>query len=175
MRVSPRAPASRPGESGQRTRKSGRGVPADRRTGIGAIEFFRAFEIDCVQLLNAGESPLTDEVRYRLLRYLDEHPNSSQRELARELDVSLGKVNYCLRALIKKGWLKMRNFRRSRHKLTYAYMLTPKGIEAKVTITASFLRRKIAEYETLFAEIERLRREVAENNPADEQPEAPTL
>lgn len=118
---------------------------------------------------------LPDEVRYRLLQYLHEHPNSSQRELAQALHVSLGKVNYCLRALIEKGWLKMRNFRKSKNKLSYAYILTPRGIEAKVSITASFLRRKIAEYETLSAEIERLRREVADNNPSDELPEIRNL
>jgi EPS-associated MarR family transcriptional regulator len=115
---------------------------------------------------------LSDEVRYRLLQYLHEHPNSSQRDLARALEVSLGKVNYCLRALIKKGLLKMQNFRRSRNKLAYAYLLTPKGIEAKVTVTASFLRRKVLEYEALSAEIERLRREVAADSPADEPSDA---
>jgi EPS-associated MarR family transcriptional regulator len=106
--------------------------------------------------------PITDEVRYRLLRYLDEHPHASQRELARELGVSVGKVNYCLRALIEKGWVKMRNFRKSRNKLTtYAYILTPKGIEEKASVTSAFLRRKVAEYEMLSAEIERLSRELA--------------
>jgi MarR family transcriptional regulator, temperature-dependent positive regulator of motility len=105
--------------------------------------------------------PITEEVRYRLLRYLDEHPHASQRELARELGVSVGKVNYCLRALIERGWVKMRNFRRSKSKLTYAYILTPKGLEEKVTVTSTFLRRKIAEYEMLSAEIERLSREIA--------------
>ena len=104
---------------------------------------------------------LTDEVRYRLLLYLEQHPEASQRELARELGVSVGKINYCMRALVERGWVKMRNFRKSTHKLSYAYILTPKGIEEKVRVTSSFLRRKIAEYEALSAEIERLSRQVA--------------
>jgi len=106
--------------------------------------------------------PVPDEIRYRLLRYLDQHPEASQRELARELGVSVGKVNYCLRALIEKGWVKMRNFKRAANKFSYAYILTPKGIEEKVSVTARFLRRKIAEYNALSAEIDRLTEEVGE-------------
>ncbi|HXH41216.1 MAG TPA: MarR family EPS-associated transcriptional regulator [Thermoanaerobaculia bacterium] len=107
--------------------------------------------------------PLTDEIRYQLLRFLQENPEASQRELARHLGISVGKVNYCLRALIEKGWLKMRNFRNSQNKLAYAYKLTPKGIEEKVNVTASFLRRKMVEYDAMSAEIERLSRELAES------------
>ena len=114
---------------------------------------------------------ITDEVRFRLLRYLDDHPQASQRELARELGVSVGKVNYCLRALIQKGWVKMQNFRKSGNKMAYTYILTPKGIEEKVSVTSSFLRRKIAEYEELSAEIERLGRELApEQTSPDSKP-----
>ena len=112
---------------------------------------------------------LSDEVRYRLLLYLDHHPHASQRELARQLGVSVGKINYCLRALIEKGWVKMRNFQESTQKLSYAYILTPKGIEEKVRVTSSFLRRKIQEYEALSAEIERLSREVAASAVPDEE------
>lgn len=107
-------------------------------------------------------APIADEIRYRLLRYFEQHPHASQRELARELGVSVGKVNYCLRALIKQGWLKMRNFRGSANKLAYTYVLTPKGLEEKVSVTARFLRRKIAEYDALSEEIERLTRELDE-------------
>ena len=106
---------------------------------------------------------ISDENRYRLLRYLEEHPDASQRELARHLDMSVGKVNYCLRALIEKGWLKMRNFRNSNNKLSYAYHLTPKGLEEKVNVTYAFLRRKMAEYDAAHAEIERLSRELGES------------
>ena len=104
--------------------------------------------------------PLTDETRYRLLTYLAEHPEASQRDLARELDVSVGKINYCLRSLIDKGLLKIRNFRRNMNKLSYAYVLTPKGIEEKINVTYRFLRRKIEEYDALSAEIEHRRQEV---------------
>jgi EPS-associated MarR family transcriptional regulator len=105
---------------------------------------------------------ITDEIRYRLLHYLQDHPEATQRELARHLEISIGKVNYCLRALIEKGWLKMRNFRNANNKLAYAYHLTPKGLEEKLNVTYAFLRRKMAEYDAVQAEIERLSREVAE-------------
>ena len=105
---------------------------------------------------------VTAEVRYRLLKYLADHPEASQRELARELGVSLGKVNYCLRALMEKGWVKARNFRNSQHKSGYLYILTPNGLEEKVNVTSAFLRRKLDEYDLLTKEIERLTREVSE-------------
>jgi len=105
---------------------------------------------------------ITDEVRYRLLKYLSEHPDASQRELARALGVSLGKVNYCVRALTVKGLIKVRNFRKSNDKSAYAYVLTPRGLEEKMKVTYEFLRRKVDEYDLLREEIERLRSEVQE-------------
>lgn len=108
---------------------------------------------------------VTDEVRYRLLRYLEEHPRASQRELALHLGVSVGKINYCLRALIEKGLVKMRNFQRSERKLAYSYILTPKGIDEKVNVTVRFLQRKMAEYDALSEEIKRLSREVSGSAP----------
>src|SRR5438093_6680237 len=110
---------------------------------------------------------VTDEVRYRMLRYLEEHPKASQRELAQHLGVSVGKVNYCLRALIRKGLVKMRNFSGSSRKLAYAYYLTPKGIDEKVNVTYRFLRIKTAEYDAISAEIERLTNELAESGLLD--------
>ena len=101
-----------------------------------------------------------DEAHYRLLRLIEAKPSLTQRELAQEMGVSLGKVNYCVNALIEKGWIKARNFRNSNNKLAYAYLLTPRGIEQKAVITVHFLRRKMAEYESLKKEIARLRREV---------------
>src|SRR6266852_444695 len=102
------------------------------------------------------------EIRYRLLKYLAEHPEATQRELAQELGVSLGKANYCLKALMSKGWVKVRNFRNSKKKAAYLYILTPKGIEEKVNVTSAFLRRKVEEYDLLSKEIERLTAEVRE-------------
>jgi len=97
-----------------------------------------------------------------LLKLLEARPELSQRDLARELGTSLGKINYCLNALIDKGLVKARNFRNSRNKLGYAYLLTPRGIDSKATIAVQFLKRKMAEYESLKIEIEQLQREVAE-------------
>ena len=101
-----------------------------------------------------------DDAHYHLLRLLDSRPQLTQRELAREMGVSLGKVNYCVAALIEKGWIKARNFRNNKNKLSYAYLLTPSGIEQKAVITVHFLRRKMEEYESLTKEIAQLRREV---------------
>ncbi len=104
--------------------------------------------------------PVSDEVRYKLLVYLHERPNASQREIAKDLGVSLGKVNYCLKALVEKGWIKIGRFSRSRRKMSYAYILTRKGIREKAEVTYRFLRRKIAEYEALSVEIARLENEL---------------
>ena len=86
-----------------------------------------------------------------------------RQDLARELGTSLGKTNYCLNALIEKGWVKVSNFRNNQNKLGYAYLLTPRGIERKAAITVQFLRRKMDEYEDLKREIELLQHEVATN------------
>jgi EPS-associated MarR family transcriptional regulator len=102
---------------------------------------------------------LSDEMRYRLLKLLDANPRLSQRDVARELDISLGKVNYCLNALVRKGWIKASRFTNSRNKAAYMYLLTPRGMEAKIRLTFEFLRIKLREYETLRDEIEQIRRE----------------
>ena len=103
---------------------------------------------------------LDDDTRYRLLRLLTEHPEMSQRELSGALGLSLGKTNYCLRALIARGWVKVQNFRNSDNKLAYAYVLTPSGVSAKFRATADFLRRKQSEFARLELEIAQLRVEV---------------
>jgi EPS-associated MarR family transcriptional regulator len=110
----------------------------------------------------------TDEIRYRLLKHLEEHPATTQREVAGALGVSVGKANYCLGALIGKGLIKARNFRNSNHKSAYLYVLTPRGIEEKVNVTVAFLRRKRDEYDQLAREIESL---VDEINAFDSTPE----
>lgn len=103
---------------------------------------------------------LDDELHYKIVTLLEEDPNISQRELSRRLEISLGKVNFCLKALIEKGWIKMENFRKSDNKKAYSYLLTSGGIKQKAKVTASFLQRKITEYESLKEEIEQLRSEV---------------
>lgn len=102
---------------------------------------------------------LTDETRYKILKLIAANPQMSQREIAKELGISLGKANYCLKALIEKGILKASNFRNSQNKFAYLYKLTPKGIEEKVNITAEFLKIKMEQYEMLRHEIEQLRTE----------------
>ena len=99
---------------------------------------------------------LSDESRYRILRLIEQNPAISQREIARELGISLGKANFCLKALIEIGVLKANTFLNSRNKRAYAYVFTPSGIEEKARITLRFLKRKVGEYETLQKEIAEL-------------------
>ena len=123
-----------------------------------------------VQSLNASSrsftnptaNMLSDEYRYKILKRLEGEPEISQRELAKELGISLGKVNYCLRALIEKGWVKANNFRNNQNKKAYMYLLTPRGLEEKSRITVEFLKIKIAEFEALKREVEILQREAAQ-------------
>lgn len=105
-----------------------------------------------------------DEISVALLRRLADAPQASQRELARDTGVSLGKLNYALHALIDKGWVKAGNFGRKHNKLSYAYLLTPSGIEAKAKLTRAFLTRKMSEYDRLRVEIEDLQAEVRDAN-----------
>jgi len=102
---------------------------------------------------------MQDEVRYKLLSLLDKNPEATQRELADQLGVSVGKINYCLAALIDKGQVKVRNFTNSNNKAAYTYLLTPKGVKEKARVTIRFLKSKMDEYEQLQVEIEQLRQE----------------
>ena len=103
---------------------------------------------------------LDEKSRYEILKSLESRPNISQRELAKELGVSLGKINYCISALLEKGLIKVNNFQNNPHKRGYMYLLTPRGIEAKANLTIAFLKLKMQEYETLSQEIESLQFEV---------------
>lgn len=103
---------------------------------------------------------LTEEASYKLLKRLEATPAISQRELAREMGMSLGKVNFCVRALIDKGMVKASNFHNSQNKLSYLYVLTPKGVESKFVLTKKFIERKTIEYEALQNEIAQLKFEV---------------
>ena len=103
---------------------------------------------------------LTDEYRSKILRILEERPDISQRELAQKLGVSLGKANYCLRALVTTGLIKANNFKNNNNKKAYMYFLTRRGVAAKVHATARFLDRKMEEYEELRREIAVLKQEV---------------
>ena len=108
---------------------------------------------------------MEDQTRYHILRLLERNPQISQRQLANELGMSLGKTNYCVRAVVEKGWVKVRNFRKSNRKVAYLYQLTPRGIAAKSRITRRFLDRKVEEFERLQKEIQQLRAEVDDPTP----------
>ena len=105
---------------------------------------------------------MAEERHLKALRLLEQNPEITQRELAEALGVSVGAANYCLKALVEKGWVKLENFQKNPNKLGYLYLLTPVGIAAKAQLTARFLRRKVAEYEALRAEIDQLQAEVDE-------------
>ena len=111
--------------------------------------------------MNASEFPsLQEENHLKVLRLLEVNPQLSQRDLADALGISLGKTNYCLKALLGKGFIKMQSFDKSQNKLAYAYLLTPIGITEKAGLTVRFLARKVAEFESLTLEIEELKSEV---------------
>jgi EPS-associated MarR family transcriptional regulator len=97
------------------------------------------------------------------MRLLQENPDLTQRELAQKLGVSVGGLNYCLKALIERGLVKMQNFQQSKNKFGYVYVLTPRGIAEKALLTNRFLRRKMEEYEALRAEIETLTKDAVMN------------
>ena len=112
---------------------------------------------------NTAQGPETgarDELRLRVLRALEANPELSQRQLAAELGVSLGGVNYALKALIERGFVKADNFRKSGNKVAYLYVLTPRGAVEKASLATAFLGRKLEEYEVLRREIEALRGEI---------------
>ena len=105
-----------------------------------------------------------DELRLKVLRALEVNPELSQRQLAAELGVSLGGANYALKALMERGFVKAKNFRKSGRKAAYLYVLTPKGVVEKTSLAAAFLGRKLAEYEVLKQEIEALKGELGSDD-----------
>jgi EPS-associated MarR family transcriptional regulator len=113
-----------------------------------------------------------DNAHYRLLRHIEAKPHLTLCDLAREMGVNLGKVNYCPNALVDRGWLKARKFRNSRNKAGYAYLLTPRAVEQKAVVTLRTLQRKLAEYESHTRETAELRREVGEGAKAGGAPHA---
>ena len=101
-----------------------------------------------------------DQVHFDLLRKLEANPKYTQRELSKEMVISLGKVNYCINKLITKGWVKLSNFRRNPNKVGYIYLLTPKGVEEKTRLTIMFLQIKMQEYNDLKSEINLLKKDL---------------
>jgi EPS-associated MarR family transcriptional regulator len=110
---------------------------------------------------NKKSNKVNAEVTLQVMAHLEGNPRHSQREIAGKLGVSLGSVNYCIKELIKKGFIKVENFRKNSNKLGYAYLLTPSGVHEKASLTVSFLKRKQREYAELEVEIAALSEEVA--------------
>lgn len=109
--------------------------------------------------MTSRRNDLQEDTNFRVMRLLQENPDLTQRELAEKLGVSVGGLNYCLKALMEKGLVKMQNFTHSKNKFGYVYVLTPRGIAEKAKLTSNFLKRKMEEYEALKAEIDTLKSE----------------
>lgn len=102
---------------------------------------------------------MTDELQHKLFKAIAETPQMNQRELSQNLGISLGKANYCVKALVEKGWVKAQNFKNNKNKLSYIYILTPSGIDEKASVTIRYLKRKMQEYDELKAAVEELKKE----------------
>jgi len=120
-----------------------------------------------VESMTSRQAQLQQDTYFRVLRLLQKNPDISQRELAQHLGVSVGGLNYCLKALIEKGWVKVHNFSRNKRKLCYAYILTPQGALQKARLTSGFLRRKMQEFDALRAEIETLKVDIGSQGQVD--------
>ncbi len=116
--------------------------------------------------MTSRRSQLQEDTYFRVLRMLQDNPDMTQREIAEKLGISTSGLNYCLKALIDKGWVKVQNFSQSKNKFGYIYVLTPQGIAHKAMLAGRFLKRKLQEYDALRAEIDMLQ---AESNQADLQ------
>lgn len=113
--------------------------------------------------MTSRQTRIREDTHFRIMRILQENPDLTQRELANKLGMSVSGLNYCLNALIDKGFVKMANFSKSKNKFKYVYLLTPQGIAEKVMLTNQFLKRKMEEYDALRMEIEALMAEVGED------------
>lgn len=103
---------------------------------------------------------MSEERQLKVMRLLENNPEMTQRELANTLGISLGAANFCLKALVDKGWIKIDKFKKNPNKLSYLYLLTPRGLAAKIKLTMQFLKRKLIEYDELKTEIETLKKEL---------------
>ena len=110
--------------------------------------------------MTSRRSQLQEDTYFRVLRLLQDNPDMTQREIAQSLGLSTSGLNYCLKALIDKGWVKVHNFSQSKNKFGYIYVLTPEGIAEKLALTSRFLKRKLSEYDALRTEIDGLQAEV---------------
>jgi len=124
-----------------------------------AFLLFSQFEI-IIFSMTSRRVKLQEDTNFRLMQLIQDNPRLSQREMAKALGISFGGINYCLNALIDKGLVKIHNFSQNQNKFGYAYLLTPSGISQKASLTSSFLKRKMQEYEALKTEIEVLESEL---------------
>jgi len=108
--------------------------------------------------------PYEQEIWYRLLKLLSRESNLTQRNMAKRMGISLGKVNYCVSELAKRGFIKINRFKDSSNKISYIYLLTPRGLEEKASLTLAFLRRKTLEYEETKRQIRELSAELEEES-----------
>jgi EPS-associated MarR family transcriptional regulator len=136
----------------------------ERKNKFAPFEQITPVTSDAVAVGSPDDQGLSDraELRFRVMRALEQNPTLSQRDLARALGVSLGGINYCIKALIDRGAVKVENFRASDSKMRYAYILTPEGIGEKARMTGRFVQKKMREYAALKAEIEGLQGELGE-------------
>lgn len=114
--------------------------------------------------MTSRQAKIQEDTHFRIMLILQGNPDLTQRELADKLGMSVGGLNYCLKALIDKGFVKMANFQNSKNKFKYVYLLTPQGIAEKMVMTGRFLRRKMEEYDALKVEIEALMAELGEDH-----------
>jgi EPS-associated MarR family transcriptional regulator len=117
------------------------------------------------------QSKIQEDTYFRVMRLLEANPDLTQRELAEQLGVSVGGLNYCLKALMEKGLVKMQNFSQSKNKFGYVYVLTPHGLAEKAALTGKFLKRKMEEYEALKVEIEALKNEASTAHALSQKPD----
>ena len=122
---------------------------------INSVFFFTVHIMNDINVQNMNNEQ-NNQDHFNVMRKIKKHPESSQRDLAQELGFSLGKLNYCLKALQQKGLIKIKNFQKNKNKLSYAYVLTPKGIAEKTKLTINFMKRKMKEYEELDQELKKL-------------------
>jgi EPS-associated MarR family transcriptional regulator len=127
------------------------------------IHSTRTVQRKLVKLMASRQAKLQEDTYFRVMRILQDNPDLTQRELAEKLGISVGGLNYCLKALMEKGLVKMKNFANSKNKFGYVYVLTPSGMKERAAITHRFLQRKMDEYEALRAEIDSLRAEVGDD------------
>lgn len=109
--------------------------------------------------MSSRQAKIQEDTIFRVMRILQDSPDMSQRDLASKVGISLGGLNYCLKALMDKGFVKLENFQKSKHKFKYMYVVTPEGMAQKMVMTGHFLKRKLEEYEALRDEIEALQAE----------------